>query len=236
MPFFPFIFLSSFCSALGLRLPAVESEVCWGVWLKAPLLYLHLSMLSNAKYAPPCGNDAILQLLFQCQCGQRERERCVGESKCALTAPSSSSFLRPPYSFPFRPLCSSIYLGCSGVMQTQWSWRRLRPPPPVVTLKLSRDGGWQGNNAGVNTTYRTVISVSAQQGDIHTLLGWVVNRGGAPSLNYNHIHTHIHPFMPDVVDWGFDIYTYKISSLFFWVIYHLTNHKIKVTLDRSHSS
>lgn len=57
--------------------------------------------------------------------GERERERCVGESKCALTAPSSSSFLPPPYSpplsFPFRPLCSSIYLGCRGVMQTQWS-------------------------------------------------------------------------------------------------------------------
>lgn len=124
--------------------------------------------------------------------GERERERCVGESKCALTAPSSSSFVHPPHSPPslsLSGLCAALFIWAAVGLCRHSGPDGDCAPASVVALKLSRDGGWQGNNAGVNTTYRTVISVSAQQGDIHTLLGWVVNRVGAPSLNYNHTHT-----------------------------------------------
>lgn len=58
------------------------------------------------------------------------REMCRWEQVCPycplfflLPTPSPQS----PLSFPFRPLCSSIYLGCSGVIQTHWSWLRLCP-------------------------------------------------------------------------------------------------------------
>lgn len=72
MSFFLFIFLSVFCSALGLLLSAVQSEVwvCWDIWPKALLLYLHLSMLLAARYAPPCGYYTILQPLSV----ERERD------------------------------------------------------------------------------------------------------------------------------------------------------------------
>lgn len=169
------------------------------------------------------------------------RERCVGESKCALTAPSSSSFLRPPHSPPslsLSGLCAALFIWAVVGLCRHSGPDDDCAPASVVALKLSRDGGWQGNNAGVNTTYRTVISVSAQQGDIHTLLGWVVNRVGAPRLNYNHTHTHTHTLScvsSDIVDWGFDVFLQNLNSLFFLAVYHLTiNHRIKVTLDSSH--
>lgn len=46
---------------------------------------------------------------------EREKENCVvnGESKCALTAPFFLLSIPSPvflFSFPFRPLCSCIYL------------------------------------------------------------------------------------------------------------------------------
>lgn len=139
------------------------------------------------------------------------RSMCRRERVCPYCPLFFLLATHPPHSPPslsLSGLCAALFIWAAvrGATQTHWSDFDCAPAS-VVALKLSSDGGWQGNNAGVNTTYRTVISVSAQQGNIHTLLGWVVNRAEALSLNYNHTHTHTYTLSctcSDIVDWGFD--------------------------------